>query len=201
MNKTLALLTTIWAAMTQASGLPPITALDQWSEQSFVGQSEYRVDGESLVGTANGTASALGVEVRVPAGAKLAWRWSVEQLPDLGQASEQSKQGDDFGARVYVVRKGAFGLLSTRSLVYVWSQSKASGEMWESPYTGKVMMIAVQPDTAELGQWHSVERDIAKDWHQAFGDELDRIDGVAFMVDADNTQTQARARFAELELR
>ena len=182
MNKTLALLTMIWAAMTQASELPPLTALDQWSEQSFVGQSEYQVDGDSLVGTANATASALGVEVRVPAGAKLAWRWSVEQLPDLGQASEQSKQGDDFGARVYVVRKGAFGLLSTRSLVYVWSQSKAPGEMWQSPYTGKVMMIAVQPDAAELGQWHSVERDIAQGlaaglWRRARPDRWGRIYG------------------------
>ena len=201
MNKTLALLTMTWAATAQAAELPPITALDQWSEQSFVGQSQYQVDGDSLVGSANASASALGVEVSVEPGVKLAWRWSVEQLPELGQASEQSKQGDDFGARVYVVRKGAFGLFSTRSLVYVWSQSKAPGEMWESPYTGKVMMIAVQPDAAELGQWHAVERDIAKDWQRAFGDELDRIDGVAFMVDADNTQTQARARFAALELR
>ena len=82
----------------------------------------------------------------------------------------------------------------------MFGPTKASGEMWESPYTGKVMMIAVQPDTAELGQWHSVERDIAKDWQQAFGDELTVSMGSHY-GDADNTQTQARARFAELELR
>ena len=35
-------------------------------------KSEYQIDGDSLVGTANAYASALGVEVRVPAGAKLA---------------------------------------------------------------------------------------------------------------------------------
>ena len=99
MNKTLALLTMIWAAMTQASELPPVTALDQWSEQSFVGQSEYQVDGDSLIGTANASASALGVEVRVPAGAKLAWRWSVEHLHGFCQTSSNPKRGDDFGAR------------------------------------------------------------------------------------------------------
>ena len=196
----------LWLALTissqsYAQALPALSDLDAWSEQSFVEHSQYEVIEGVLHGRAEAAASALGVEIEIPAGSRLSWRWAIDQLPDLGEVSEQSKQGDDFGARVYVVRKGSFGLLSTKSLVYVYSQSKQPGQMWPSPYTSKVVMVAVQPAQPQLGEWQQVERDIAEDWLAAFGDTLDAVDGVAVMVDADNTGTQARARFADLQIR
>lgn len=184
-----------------AAELPSVTDLPAWTTQSFEGETQYQVNQKTLQGVADASASALGVEIEVPAGKQLTWEWAVDQLPSLSPGAEQTKQGDDFGARVYVVRKGAFGLLSTKSLVYVWSQQQPPGTLWDSPYTSKVKMMAVQPDQATLGQWHRVQRDIAADWKVAFGDELDRVDAVALMVDADNSQTQAKARFSELAIR
>ena len=185
----------------QAGSLPALSDQDAWSEQSFVGNSQYQIVDGVLLGQANASASALGVELDIEPDQRLSWRWAVEQLPNLGEHSEQSKSGDDFGARVYVVRKGSFGLLSTQSLVYVWSQSQPPGTLWPSPYTSKVMMMAVQPESFQLGDWYGVERDLAADWQAAFGKTLDGLDAVALMVDADNTQSQARARFDQLQLR
>jgi len=193
--------TLLFSGALAAAELPSLTDLSGWSVQSFVGETQYQAGPQGLTAEANATASALGVEQAISAGKRLLWTWAVDQLPTLEPGAEQTKQGDDFGARVYVVRKGLFGLLSTQSLVYVWSQQQPPGTLWDSPYTSKVKMMAVQPATATLGEWHSVERDLAADWQRAFGRELDQVDGVALMVDADNSQTQARARFGQLVVR
>lgn len=176
-----------------------------WQVEAFVGETQYRavqdpVYGPVLEGVAQGTASGLGLEttIRPDETPTLAWRWQVLERPDVGQ-SEQTKATDDFPARVYVLREGRFGLLSTKSLVYVWSQTQPAGSVWDSPYTGRVKMMAVQPAASQSG-WVEVRRNLAEDWQRAFGDELDKLDAVALMVDADNTNTRARAQFESIWL-
>lgn len=192
------------AAQASAQVLLDQANIEAWTEQEFVGTTQYEpvVDpekGQVLLGRSNRSASGWGVEqtIDVAETPRLAWEWHVDQLPTLN-APEQSKAGDDYAARVYVIRKGSFGLLSTQSLVYVHSQERQVGDIWDSPYTGKVKMMAVSNGPG--GQWQSFERDLAADWQQAFGKSLDELDAVAFMVDSDNSESQSAARFGQLSL-
>lgn len=195
----------LWAGAVHADVLLDQGDLSGWDAQSFVGDTQYQRVADAqrgfvLQGVADGTASALGFERRIdPAQTPwLEWSWQVVTAPTLG-APEQSKAGDDYAARVYVVRKGAFGILSTQSLVYVHSSARAVDDIWDSPYTGKVKMLAVANGTS--GDWIRVKRNLAADWQRAFGRSLDELDGVALMVDADNSGSRAAARFGQIALR
>lgn len=179
--------------------------LSGWSEQNFAGSVTYQAVsaegvGQVLQGTAEAAASGYGLEQRfdITPETTLSWRWRVLEAPAVG-ATEKTKATDDFPARVYVIRKGPFGLLSTQSLVYVWSQTSPPDSLWDSPYTSKVKMMAVQPADGDQG-WSEVRRNLAADWQRAFGKPLDRLDGVALMVDSDNTQTRAQAQFERIWL-
>lgn len=179
--------------------------LKGWTEQSFDGLVTYQsvqVQGVGTVleGTAQAAASGYGLERRfqVVPETLLSWRWRVLELPEVG-ATEKTKATDDFPARVYVIRKGAFGLLSTQSLVYVWSQTSPPESLWDSPYTSRVKMLAVQPEDGSQ-DWSQVERNLFADWERAFGKKLDHLDGVALMVDSDNTQSRSRAQFERIWL-
>ncbi len=194
----------MWAGLAQGQTLLTGGDLGGWTVQSFVGETRYEVvndplQGSVLQGTAEGSASALGFERVIDTSATpwLDWRWQVVTAPTLA-APEQSKAGDDYAARVYVVRKGSFGLFSTRSLVYVHSSDHQPGEIWDSPYTGKVKMMAVT--SGNDGEWVSVRRNLAEDWAAAFGSPVDELDGVALMVDADNSGSTAVARFGDIRL-
>ena len=192
-----------WTA--QAEVLLDNANVEGWQVEAFVGETQYQavedpVHGTVLEGIANASASGLGLEKTIlPATTPtLAWRWQVLESPDVGE-DERTKATDDYPARVYVLRKGRFGLLSTKSLVYVWSQTQPADSLWDSPYTGRVKMIAVQPEGVTDG-WVEVKRDLAADWQRAFGDELDQLDAVALMVDSDNTESRARAQFDSIWL-
>ncbi len=50
------------------------------------------------------------------------------------------------------------------------------------------------------GRWSAEERDLLADYERAFSEPPDRIGGVAFMVDTDNTATQVRSWLSDLRL-
>ena len=177
-----------------------------WIGWSFVGDTAYaweQQDGGTWVldGQAASTASALGVEVRLypQSQTRLAWSWRVLEYPGVS-SSERSQEQDDFALRIYLVNKRWYGLLGTRTLVYAWSQHEPPGSIWPNPFTDQARMIAVQPESASLGIWHAVERNWVQDWQEAFGDIPDRIDAVAVMVDADNSETTARGQIRNLRI-
>lgn len=185
----------------------PITfrpaAIADWTAREFTGSTDYRlVSGDrrtAVRALAEGTASALyhEVEVDLEATPVIEWSWRVDSLPQ-GDDGERTKAGDDFGARLYVVREGAFGRLSAQALNYVHARSQDTGARWTNPYSEQGRMMAVSSGTETTGEWVTYRRDLRADWRAAFGEDIDRIDAVAIMTDADNTDSRARALYGTI---
>jgi hypothetical protein len=178
--------------------------LDGWEERSFVGNTDYRVvatDGQAAVrAEADGTASALyrRTEIDLAETPYLRWRWRVEGTYGEG-IDETAKSGDDYPARIYVVRRGGLAFWRTRALNYVWSSAQPPGSRWPNAYAGdNVQMLAVNAGEAKAGEWVGHVRDVRADWREAFGEEIDTLDGIAIMTDADDAGGSMTAWYADI---
>lgn len=171
-----------------------------WEVQKFEGLTQYvsAPDG-SVTATANGSASGLvwKQEIDLEKTPYLNWRWQVQQLPNV--TDEQQKAGDDYAARVYVIIDGGLFKWRTRALNYVWSSTHAIGDIWDSPYVPKnVKKQAVAGRETPLNLWRSEKRNVQADFQKMFGKRYKKIDAIAIMTDADNSNSVAKAKFAEL---
>ncbi|MES3008673.1 MAG: DUF3047 domain-containing protein [Pseudomonadota bacterium] len=176
----------------------------RWQERIFRNSTVYRsvvLDGERVLrGEADDSASALYQTQRINLTETpyLHWRWRVERT--LGsEIDERSKNGDDYAARVYVIRDGGLTFWRPKSISYVWSSNIPAGTHWANPYGGEnVHMWALDSGNAKAGEWSSHVRDIRADWLEAFGEDIRSLDGLAVMVDTDNSGLTSRSWFADI---
>lgn len=181
----------------------PDASLADWQEREFDGSTDYRLVGEgdarSLVASADGTASVLyrEREVRIERTPLLQWSWSVDAVYE--DIAETTRDGDDFPARLYVVVKTGLLPWQTLALNYVWASQANVGDDWQSPYTDKARMIAVQSGNSAAGSWVCQTRDVVADFQRYFGVDVEAIDGYAVMVDGDNGARRAQARFGAID--
>ncbi len=192
-------------AMAQSRILAPNNwGIASWELRSFLGETVYRVvtldDEVVLQADSNASASAMFSEQRVDLNATplLQWRWRTDSA--LGtEVDETFKSGDDYAARIYVVRKGGLAFWRTKALNYVWASKQAVGSRWPNPFAGNnVQMLAVDSGSTELGQWRHHVRDIKADWLAAFGETIDSLDGIAIMTDTDNSGLAIKSWYADV---
>jgi hypothetical protein len=178
--------------------------MHSWEERSFEGNTRYRtveVEGRAaLEAVARGTASALyrREHIDLDETPYLHWSWRIGGT--FGTAiDERSKAGDDYPARLYVVRRGGLAFWRTRALNYVWASSQPVDARWPNAYAGNnAQMWAVDSGEGHAGQWTRHVRDVRADWRKAFGEDIDSLDGVALMTDADDTGGVAQAWYADI---
>lgn len=165
-----------------------------WTEVIFDGRTEYADTGECVRAASRDAASGLVRREAVDLTERpvLTWRWRAEQPLRGAEADEQSKAGDDFLARVYVVHEGFFPW-QTRAVNYVWTREVAEGEHWPNPFAGQAVMVAVQSGEEGLGKWQAFRRDVRADFRRFHDKDIDAVDAVALMTDTDNTGGRARA--------
>lgn len=168
-----------------------------WKEMLFEGRTEYVQDREMDCVRAIARASASGLirepQVDLNRTPVLRWSWRADEpLAPGRQAPEKEKDGDDFLARVYVIREGFFRW-QTRAINYVWSREHPEGSSWPNPYTGNAIMVVVQSGDEGLGEWQTFERNVREDFKRYHDRDVERIDAVAVMTDADDTQGEAEA--------
>ena len=190
-----------------APGLFSLTGLDGWDAQTFRKKTptQYALvkDSGTQVLRADCKASASGFisrgEIDLAKTPVLEWRWKVDQVyPGL---NEREKSGDDFPARVYVVRDGGWAVWRTRSLVYAWASHEPAGNDWPNPYTGQAHMVALQSGAAKAGRWITEKRDLRADFKRYFDLDLDTLDGIALMSDCDDAGGETRAWFGDIQTR
>lgn len=172
-----------------------------WRAVSFQGHTRYQFDSSADCWRADAQASASGLvrEKDVDLGRTpwLHWRWRAPAIPDWpshnGQqgSNERGKGGDDFLARVYVIKKGWLPW-RTRAINYVWSRHNPVGSHWHNPFTNQAMMVVVQ-GPGGAGAWHGFSRNVAADFKHFWGLDVKAVDAVAIMTDTDNTGVEARA--------
>lgn len=178
----------VLAAETRDSPVPG------WREAVFEDRTRYRQENGTLCAESESAASALvrRVEVNLEKTPVLAWRWRAEQPLRGADAPEQSRDGDDFLARVYVVDEGFFPW-QTRAINYVWTRDVPEGEHWPNPFADRAIMVAVQQGEPEPGEWQAFRRNVREDFKRFHDRDLTEVDAVALMTDTDNTGGRAAA--------
>ena len=174
----------------------------EWEEKSFEGRTVYetvRQDGRTVVrATSRGTASGLYLQRRIDLDETpiLRWTWRVDGT--LGDIDERTRAGDDYSARVYVIRSHPVFLWRTRAVNYVWASTQAAGETWPNAYTDASLNVAVRSGDADTGRWVEERRDVRADFRELFGESVRYVDAVAIMTDTDNTGGAAVAYYGDI---
>ncbi len=180
---------------------------DSWHEKKlFSKPTVYRVTSDEgkpvLHGVSHSANSGLLRELMLSPThypVRLRWQWKITQT--LGaEASEKTRSGDDYVARICVVFEDSFIPLRTRSIQYVWSSREPVGAVYRSPYSKHVGMIVLQSGDQAAGQWLAEERDVIADYRDYFGRDPQGISAIGIVVDTDNTNTQGEAWFTDLQI-
>ena len=176
--------------------------LNGWEARAFSGQTEYRLTTDGgrrvLAARTNGGASGRFRKIKIDLTRTpfINFSWKVSGV--YKGINEATKAGDDFPARVYVVRERGLMGMSTVALNYVWSSGRPVGAMWASPYTSQVKLIALNSGAGDAGAWARHKRNVREDLRRAFGEDITQIDAVALMSDSDNFKGDAEAAYGDI---
>lgn len=181
-----------------------VSDFEHWNSRSFSGETRYTISQQNnipvLQARADGTASAFYRQgsIDLTATPCLSWGWKIDASAPADM-DERSRSGDDYVARVYVVRRGGLAFWRAKTINYVWSASQPSGARWPNAYAGdNAHMWALDSGNGRANQWQWHTRDIIADWQQAFGETITSLDGIAIMTDGDDSGSQLSAAYARL---
>lgn len=177
--------------------------LQGWESKSFKGETGYRletVDGlRVLAADSQATGSGLFKEQRIDLNQTPFLNWSWRVARPLTGLNEQSKAGDDYAARIYVVLKGGLAFWQTRAINYVWAGNTLKDTVWPNAFAGDhAMMMALRGPEAAINAWYTEKRNVRADLQKLFGEAIAAIDAVAVMTDTDNSGGQAQAFYGDI---
>ena len=180
-------------------------ALEKWKPQEFsrLAKTSYTLedlDGQAVMhAQANESASGLVFkqDIDLTATPLMKWSWKVDK--GLQKLDEQTREGDDYVARIYVVFKTKWNQIKPNTIAYVWSGNTEAPKQYVSPYTEKAVMIPVNRGGEGIGIWQSHQRNIRADIKACFGVEVKKLLAVALMTDTDNSKQQAEAWYGDIQ--
>lgn len=139
---------------------------------------------------------AEGVDIRKAS--LLKWRWRIEELPAGADGRDRSK--DDQAMGIYV---GTGGIGSNKSISYRWDTVTPKGSEGTATYgagTVKVKWYTLRnADDVKPGEWIVEERDIAKDFMDAWGFYPEKV-YISVCCNSQYTGTKAAADLSFIEL-
>ena len=139
------------------------------------------------VNAASGLGKKMNVDLnRTPF---INFNWKIEK--DLEGLNEQEKEGHDFAARLFVVKKTGFTILSNRVINYVYSSNRNIGETWSSPFTKRSINLVVSTTKEIKNEWVTVKRNVKEDFKRIHNLDIDSLDGIAIMVDTNDSGREA----------
>ena len=143
--------------------------------------------------------------------------WWVQSVP--AQADVSDAEREDAAARVLFAFDGDTRTLSARNqmlfdlaqaltgeappfatLVYVWDATAPVGTVIVHPRTDRIRKIVVESGADGVRQWRHYRRNLALDYKLAFGEAPGTLQAVAIMTDGDNTQSQLRTWYGDIEI-
>ncbi|MBE0470562.1 MAG: DUF3047 domain-containing protein [Methyloprofundus sp.] len=177
--------------------------LSDWQQKSFKGETQYQIisiDKQAVVqAKSTASASSLYKQLRIDLHKTpyLNWSWRIDKK--LAISNEQSKQGDDFVARIYLISENKWFFWKSKAINYVWANSSPKNTIWPNPFAGEhVMMLAVRSGDDAIQQWHTEKRNVLKDLNKIFGEDIRYIDATAIMTDTDNSSGTAHSYYANI---
>lgn len=177
--------------------------LKLWEPEVFKGVTKYETffdeDGKAVL-KADSNQSASGYVRKIKVNLKktpyINWSWKVDNV--LKDLDESTEEGDDYAARIYVVRSGGIFFWATKAVNYVWASDKARGANWPNAFTGNARMVAVESGDHLAGKWITEKRNVAEDFKTLFDIDVEEIDAVAIMTDTDNSKQSATAYYGDI---
>jgi hypothetical protein len=184
-------------------GLFSLNDTSGWEIRDFAGVTDYslaEVDGKRVViADSRQSASAFYKKIvidldRTPI---LNWSWRKESTIDPGD--ELDKNGDDYVARIYVVKSSGMIQSTTIALNYVWSYQHQKNDTWGNPFAQENSKMLAQRDASDPeATWFSERRNVVLDFKRLHGKDIRQIDGVAIMTDSDNSGLSATALYGDI---
>lgn len=184
---------------------------DGWQHVHFLGATQYRIElyGDQLAIAARGRGSSSGlirrVEIDTDRCPEIEWSWSVAVLQP--GADLRVRDREDVGASIFLLF-GDPGLvldpLAVPTLRYVWTNDRIEVEqVIDSPYMpGTVRSLVVESGEGRRGRWIAHRRDVARDFHRAFGHAPPGpVQAVAIFTDNDQTGEDVEAYYAWARMR
>ncbi|MBI3098998.1 MAG: DUF3047 domain-containing protein [Planctomycetes bacterium] len=133
----------------------------------------------------------------------LAFECKVTVLP--GGTDLTKADSDDCAFRVYVAFDHGRSLLGVPdTIAYAWSENEAVDSLVQSEHFDNLKYIPVVQGKAKLGEWVTVERDVAADYARAFGVARERVPpvgGIALKIDTNNLKGKAESFVRRVEFR
>ena len=160
-----------------------------------VGSNE---NGNFLKAVADNAASGLGKKLKIDLNKTpfINITWKIEK--DLPGIRENTKKGHDFAARVFVIKKTGATLLSNRAINYVFSSNNGVGFNSPSPYTKKSIDNVLATTKDNLNKWITVKANVKEDFKRFHNLDVNQLDGLAIMVDTDNSKMEAISYFQNI---
>ena len=155
-------------------------------------------NGNFLKAVADNAASGLGKEVKIDLNKTpfINITWKIEK--DLPGIEENTKNGHDFAARVFAVKKTGATPLSNRAINYVFSSNSEVGYSAASPYTKKSIDNVLASTKKNLNEWITVKSNVKEDFKRFHDLDVNELDGLAIMSDTDNSNMKAIAYYQNI---
>jgi|TARA_X000001036_G_scaffold8671_1_gene7669 hypothetical protein len=155
-------------------------------------------NGNFLKGIADNAASGLGKKTKINLNKTpfINITWKIEK--DLPGIKENTKKGHDFAARVFVIKKTGATPLSNRAINYVFSSNNKIGVSSPSPYTKKSIDKVLASTKENLNEWITVKANVKEDFKKFHDLDVNQLDGLAIMVDTDNSKMKAISYFQNI---
>jgi hypothetical protein len=183
-------------------------ALKEWEDKIFKGKVVYKIEKDKdlsyVQAHSTGSASALYYKIKLDARKRrpvLKWKWHAEKFPVKNAPESLEASGeDDFAGRVYIIFPAMF-ILNSNVIEYIWAEKLPAGTIGTSPYSKNIKLMVLESGPAKDGKFISEDRDVVADYIKMFGKPPEHdIGAVAFMTNAEHTNTSADAMYDEIGL-
>jgi len=189
----------------------------------FKKNTVYRLEsyqGKTVLSASSKTsASGLAVKLRPRQANNLLLQWEWKATNPIVNADNTDGYADDAPLRILVAFDGNKSKLPLKekmtfemanlisgqempyaTLMYIWSGKSPVDTIITNAHTSRIKMIVVDSGWDNLGQWHKHQRDLAADYKRAYGEAPGELIGIALLTDTDNTKSETRAYYGDIEL-
>jgi hypothetical protein len=210
-----------FSAETARNGMP--NGWNFYRIAPFKKNTVYRLEnyqGKTVLSANSKTsASGLAVKLRPRQASNLLLQWEWKALNPIINADNADGYTDDAPLRILVAFDGNKSKLPLKekmtfemanlisgqempyaTLMYIWSGKSPVETIITNAHTSRIKMIVVDSGWDNLGQWHKHQRDLAADYKRAYGEAPGEVIGIALLTDTDNTKSETRAFYGDIEL-
>jgi hypothetical protein len=210
-----------FSAETARNGMP--NGWNFYRIAPFKKNTVYRLEsyqGKTVLSANSKTsASGLAVKLRPRQASNLLLQWEWKALNPIVNADNADGYADDAPLRILVAFDGNKSKLPLKekmtfemanlisgqelpyaTLMYIWSGKSPVDTIITNAHTSRIKMIVVDSGWDNLGRWHKHQRDLAADYKRAYGEAPGEVIGIALLTDTDNTKSETRAFYGDIEL-